>query len=226
MGTLELLALCIADRDADSPWREFLRRITPKIKGFIWGTLRQMSRTAAELNEESLPCSGDERSDLFQATILRLVEDDCAALRRFSGTRDEHLMAYLAVIARSAVRDSVKYGLVRKKHSASLPPKQQAAPDPRLFGAAQRPIRGVEYEVLLKEVRELSNRAVECVAGRSPDRDRLVFQLYFFHDLSLSQIAECKGVNLSKAGVDKVLNRLMDRVRAVVSVGTTEAAAG
>ncbi|MFH1575112.1 MAG: sigma-70 family RNA polymerase sigma factor [Acidobacteriota bacterium] len=226
MGTIELLALCIADRDAAPPWREFLRRVAPKIKAFIWGAVRRMTGKAVEPGGDPLLCGGIQLNDLFQTTILRLVENDCAALRRFSGTQEGHLMAYLAVIARSVVRDCVKYELVRSKHSASQLPKQHAAPEPRSFGTAQRPIQGVEYEVLLREVRELSNRAVECVAGRSPDRDRLIFQLYFFHDLSLSQIAECKGVNLSKAGVDKVLNRLMDRVRAVASVGTTEAAAG
>jgi Zn-finger nucleic acid-binding protein len=51
----------------------------------------------------------------------------------------------------------------------------------------------------------------------------LVFQLYFDKDLSAEQISRCRGVNLSKAGVEKVINRLKERIRSVVSPGASEA---
>ena len=74
METLDLLALCIADRDAAPAWREFLRRVTPKIKAFIRGILRQMSGTATSPGEKPVLFGGMQETDLYQATILRLVE--------------------------------------------------------------------------------------------------------------------------------------------------------
>jgi predicted DNA-binding protein YlxM (UPF0122 family) len=51
----------------------------------------------------------------------------------------------------------------------------------------------------------------------------LIFQLYFDKDLSVEQISHCQGVNLSKAGVEKVINRLKERIRNVVSPDASEA---
>ena len=76
--------------------------------------------------------------------------------------------------------------------------------------------------MLGRELRELSSKLLNQGKGRHPSRDRLIFQLYFFHDLSAGQIARCEGINLSKAGVEKVLNKLKDRIRSNAAVGSSE----
>jgi len=67
----------------------------------------------------------------------------------------------------------------------------------------------VERETLAGEVGRISARVIR----NQPERDKLIFDLYFSHDLSPSQIAECKGIGLSKRGVEQVLGRLTSRVR-------------
>ena len=110
ISSVVLLSLCARDREDSILWAELLRRTAPRIKQFIRGTLRQSSTGTAFSHPVEL-----QESDLFQSAIVKLVENDCAAMRRFSGTTDEELMAYLAVITRSVVRDCLRRQRARKR---------------------------------------------------------------------------------------------------------------
>ena len=133
-------------------------------------------------------------------------------------------MAYLAVITRSVVRDCLRRQRARKR-----PPIWMAVEPSRLDltdapGARVRmDPSSAERGLLAREIRDLSERSLHSLAGKSSDRDRLIFELYFFHDLSLNQIAQCRGINLSKAGVEKVICRLTEHLRAAAMVGVSEA---
>jgi DNA-directed RNA polymerase specialized sigma subunit len=61
-------------------------------------------------------------------------------------------------------------------------------------------------------------------SGEYSDRDRLIFQLYFYDGLSIAQIAKCEGIELSKTGIEKALDKLKGRVRrAAGGAASTEA---
>ena len=106
--TVELVSLCAQDTGNSALWSELLRRITPKIKTFIRGTLRQNRGGSFGPSDAPLLSGGFQESDLFQNTIVRLVQNDCAVMRRFSGITEEEFMAYLAVITRSVVSDFLR----------------------------------------------------------------------------------------------------------------------
>jgi RNA polymerase sigma factor (sigma-70 family) len=223
LGWAELISACARDRGDTALWSEFLSRYGPRINQFIWRTLCALTGkiTAADA---AAAAGGMEASDLFQSTIMRLVEHDCAAIRRFSGSSEYEWLAYLAVIARSIVRDSL-----RRQHALKRPGGAEAIAPP--FSVATRPSRdkegtehlAMERELLAQEVRNLCIRAINGDAGECSSRDLLVFRLYFDHDLSTNQIAQCRNVNLSKAGVEKVIRRLRNRVRSAVSTDPSEA---
>jgi RNA polymerase sigma factor (sigma-70 family) len=205
--SVALFFLCAEDTDSAVLWAEFVRRFASKLKHFIRGTLRQ-----------ALGCDAlqdIQESDLFQNCIMRLVENDCAAMKRFSGRTEAELFAYLAVISRSVVRDAL-----RRQRALKRPPAESrdvlatsnVAPGKYEPGVAAS--SAVERHVLGREIAELSKKALRRLSGRAYSRDLLIFQLYFYDDLSATQIARCRGVELSKAGVEKVLSRLKERVRA------------
>ena len=219
-----LFRLCAHDKTDFALWTELLRRFTPRIKTFIRGTLRQTAKDSATFSRSSLYAAGSHESDLFQNIILRLVENGCAAMKRFTGTTEDQLMAYLAVITRSVVRDSMRRDralkrptLVHKSSDDSVPSPLQIDPDRGRESPAS------EREVLFRELKELSKQAIRNKSEEFTARDRLIFELYFYQDLTTSQIACCQGVELSKTGVEKVLNRLKDRVRSAAEIGTHEA---
>jgi len=79
----------------------------------------------------------------------------------------------------------------------------------------------VDKSLLAKELKELGEKSIRDHSGKVSSRDHLIFQLYFFHDLSLAQIARCKSISLSKTGVEKILNRITDRIRMLVLAGNS-----
>jgi RNA polymerase sigma factor (sigma-70 family) len=219
LDPIELFRLCAADRENSDAWSEFLRRYTTRLKYFIQGTLRQTHGYPAT-QHDAATSGAIQESDLFQNAILRLVENDCAAMKRFSGTSEDDLLAYLAVICRSAVLDTLRRSSALKRRNA-VPESDESI----LFSYVPRRIAedvGFERNILLDEIVSLTRNTIQCHSGDVSSRDQLVFKLHFFDGLSYSQIAQCKGVNLSKAGVEKLLKRLVGRVQSLASSGRSE----
>ena len=164
-----------------------------------------------------------QESDLFQNTILRLVEHDCSAMERFSGQSEDEWLAYLAIITRSVVRDALKHQRRLKRPGGreirmlTFPGMER--PTESLVGAGAI---SIEREVLGREIKSLCEQTIHSHEVESAARNMLVFQLYFDKDLSTEQISRCQGINLSKGGVEKVINRLKERIRSVVSPGASE----
>jgi RNA polymerase sigma factor (sigma-70 family) len=211
VDSVELAQLCAARQQDTELWTEFLRRFTPKIKSFIRSTLRQCGNTgAADSNQES---------DLFQNTILRLVQNNCGAMKRFSGTTEAELLIYFAVIARSTVRDSVRRQNAKRRFHWFASP---AVPIENCEFIQEPGIENsVEREILAREIEQLSFKTIS--SSILPARDKLIFQLYFYEGLSAAQIAACSGVGLSKTGIEKSIDKLKEKVRRAASVHPIEA---
>jgi RNA polymerase sigma factor (sigma-70 family) len=220
----KLVRLCAENLENHDLWAEFLRRFTGKIKLYIRGTLRRSAGDAG-IPQAVAPFSSATENDLFQNVILRLVDNGCAALKRFTGATEAELQAYLAVVSRSVVRDFLRCHRALKRprwFDTVVPEKRQwALSADRVGDPRQIPL---EQEILVRELEQLSLRMIENHSGRYSDRDRLIFQLYFYEGLSIAQIANCEGIELSKTGVEKALERLKERVRcAAGSAVSTEA---
>jgi RNA polymerase sigma factor (sigma-70 family) len=216
LGSIELFHLCAADRDNSDAWSEFLRRYTTKISYFIRGAMRQARMGFARTGDTV----SFQESDFFQTTIVRLVENDCAAMKKFSGTSENALSAYLAVICRSVVLDAMRYSSAGKRRRPATAENDESI----MHGA---PVHltddsGFDRPILIRELMSFAFHTAKSHSGEISHRDQLIFQLHFFDGLSHSQIAQCKGVNLTKAGVEKVLKRLVERVQFLASSRRSE----
>ncbi len=219
LDSVELFKLCANDRENSDAWSEFLRRYAVKLRHFIHGTLRQITGASA-YRDDSITSSGIQESDLFQNAIVRLVENDCAAMKRFSGTTEKELLAYLAVICRSVVLDALRRDHASKRKpvvTLSETSMRDLVRDRRILDLSES-----ERIILAHELLSLAHSTIESHSGHVSDRDKLVFELHFFEGLSNSQIAQCRGVNLSKTGIEKLLSRLMGRVKARASTDKSE----
>jgi RNA polymerase sigma factor (sigma-70 family) len=215
MDSIKLVNLCSGNQqDNDLLWTEFLRRFTPKIKNFIRATLRQYNSTNSSASDSPAFVDSNHESDLFQNIIVRLVQNNCAALKRFSGTTESEFQVYLAVIARTTIRDSVRYQSAKRRFHRTASPtvrygnstnEQEYVREPSVEDA-------VERRILAQEIEQLTFRTIQENSGE-PDRDRMIFQLYFYEDLSAAQISSCEGIGLSKTGVEKIISRLKDKIK-------------
>jgi RNA polymerase sigma factor (sigma-70 family) len=216
LDPVKLFRLCAADREDSIVWAEFLHRYGAKIKYFIEGTLRQVLGYRSCPNDPDA-MGGVQENDLFQNAILRLVENDCAAMNRFSGTSENELFDYLAVICRSAVLDTLRHANALKR-TPTIADKDKSA----FFPGSLRHADDLERDILVSELVSLTQQITQSQSGDVSVRDQLVFKLHFLEGLSHSQIALCKGVDLSKAGVEKLLKRLLSRVQLLVSPSNPE----
>jgi RNA polymerase sigma factor (sigma-70 family) len=219
MSWEELISACARDREDYLLWTEFLRRYGPRIRRFIKGALRQALGAIAVGNIEAV-LGGLQHSDLFQNAILRLVEDDCAALRRFSGKSEGDWLAYLAVITRSVVRESLRRQRALKRPGGAEAVDLDIHASARIQPGSDP--REMERRFLAQEVRKLGERVIHSIPGVTSSRDLLIFQLYFDHDLSFDQISQCQSINISKTGVEKALARMRDLIRSAMSQESSE----
>ncbi len=213
LNAITLFKLCAADRGNSDAWSELLRRYTPRLKQFIRGAMRQVSAYAAG-GPDSVASDTAQENDFLQNAIVRLVENDCAAMKRFSGSSENELLAYLAVICRSCVLDAS-----RRHHALKRRPGLPATDEARA-GSVGRCAGGrneLDREILVRELVSLTHSIIQSDSGNVSNRDQLVFELHFFDGLSLGQIARCEGINLSRAGVERLLKRIIGRVQAVAS---------
>jgi RNA polymerase sigma factor (sigma-70 family) len=221
LDPVDLFRICASNRENSEAWSEFLHRYAVKLKFFIRGTLRQMLGQA-ENPGFSITSSGVQELDLFQNAIVRLVENDCVAMKRFSGTSENELLAYLAVICRSTVLDTLRRNNALKRRSPAIGPDESVAGS----NSFHRPLESPRFEriILARELVSLVSQTIKSHSGNVSDRDKLVFKLHFLDGLSYSQISQCGGINLSKAGVEKLLKRLVERVQTIALSGKSEEA--
>src|SRR2546428_11802314 len=130
-------------------------------------------------------------------------------MKHFTGTTDEELRAYLAVITTSVVKD-----LWRRQRALKRPLADTRAHILEDFDSSQVG-RGeqtgvAERQILAREVEGVGCRIIKH------SRDRAIFRLYFFEGLSARKIARQKDIGLSKTGVEKILRQVTDRIRSAV----------
>jgi len=217
LDAAKLISLCAQNLDDHGLWTEFLRRFSGKIKLFIRGTLRRSVSGDVPSAGPAL-LSGATEKDLFQNVIVRLVDNGCAALKRFTGSTEEEALAYFAVIARSTVRDSLRRqrALKRPRWQESVTPEAQRWAELRC--AQQMSARfPMEREILARELEQLSMQVIRSHSGEFCERDHLIFRLYFYDGLSAAQISKCKGIDLTRTGVERALDRLKERVRSAAA---------
>ena len=187
-----------------------MRRYTLPIKVFI---RRCLGRGWGDADSR-MSIGEVQESDLFQNVIVRLVKGDCAAMKQFSGEKEEDLLAYLAVITRSVVRDCQRSQWALKRASDRTDTQHLVTAHLQSLSPTESSeVHATKRQLPSQEVVELNAKTLQFLPGPYLARDRLIFQLHFLHNLSADQIRQCKGINLSKAGVEKVLNRLKERIR-------------
>jgi len=216
LDPIELFHLCAANRENSEAWSEFLRRYMSKIQYFVRGAMWQARIGSAH----PIDLGAFQESDFFQNAIVRLVENDCAAMKRFSGTSENALLAYLAVICRSVVVDTMRHNAACKRRRSADSENDESAKKYQSFPSGES--CRFRSPILIRELMSFAFHTAQNHSGEVSHRDQLVFQLHFFRWPFHSQIARCEGINLTKAGVEKVLKRLVERVQVLASSGRSE----
>ena len=190
----ELVRLLLATRDEDL-WVEFWHRFQPLIARTVRRRIVRYTRFV-DLGRVD---------DLVQDTFLKILKDDCKALRHFEFWHENALPSLLKVITAHVVEDDI-----RKKNSE----KEGGGQTPEDVDNLLRPPsdRSSSAASIFNHLRmsEIENCLQRRKGEPNFDRDCKMFWLYFrtgFTALEISQLPDI-GLNNVK-GVESALLRLV-----------------
>jgi RNA polymerase sigma-70 factor (ECF subfamily) len=184
-----LLSQCIAG--SEDAWREFLERYRSILYGSILKTLQTRNEP------------GEMAEDIFQEVLLKLLADDCRALRSFEGRAQTS--TWLARIAINATIDAVR----RKRARRELSPEEDA--DTGRESSTEEILKRIPVDArILEEIssKDLAGQLLE----RMDEADVLVLRMYFYSGLKEREIADLLDVPLNTLSSRK--SRALEKLRA------------
>lgn len=207
-GVSELLQRCIqADEEA---WTTFIDRYHRRIGLYV---LRARGVGGVQTDGDGLALA-----DLTQEVYLRLLANDCRALRDFRGETEPALLAYLAQIASTVVADGVRRLHSKKRTVDMVDLDGQNGAARSLADLAEAPIATSPDAVFQERYTpEHVHRLLRSIGqSRNDVRDAVVFLLHALDGLTAPEIARVSGLNLSSANVKTIIRRTRDRLQQAI----------
>jgi DNA-directed RNA polymerase specialized sigma24 family protein len=126
-------------------------------------------------------------------------------LRNFREQHEGSFLGFITVITANVVRDHFKATVAVKRGSGIIPASLDV---PEANEPPSRRSSDPEDIVLLSQIQDwLSNHVAN-------ERDRLVFSLHYRGGLTAKEISSLPGISLSTKGVESLLCRLINHLRA------------
>jgi RNA polymerase sigma factor (sigma-70 family) len=193
-------------------WDEFVRRFNRRIALYVVRERQKCGGGSGDTEAEAV-------RDLTQDVYVRLLANDCRALRDFRGDNDFAVFTYLARVVRAVVTDQNRRDRSQKR-AASLVSIEADDGDAvslreRLeAGSEALPDRVLAERMLPERLRELIEGST---TGANAARDALIFQLYAIDGLTAREIAAKPVFGLSVKAVEGVIHRVRERLRSALA---------
>jgi RNA polymerase sigma-70 factor (ECF subfamily) len=214
----ELTALC-ADAGNEAAWREFVGRFQRSIALTVLRTARGWGEPTTLLVD-----------DLVQETFLRLCVDNCRLLHGFVERHENSMLGYLKAIAANVTHDHFRSEAAQKRGAGLREPLgqdlRQAEADLSLREAsvhAARRAKQFEIEIQIGEVDRLLR---SFPADVLPERDRLIFWLYYREGYTAREIGVIPAFGLSVKGVESAIFRTTNLLRQAMKPSSTISSKG
>jgi len=165
------------------------------------------------------PESAELVQDLIQDVYLKLVEKDFKALKQFNGTSENAIYLYLGTICRHVVINHILRATAQKR------PQIQTSIDTPLPGTHQDSaftLKDVlelpEYDADQEDQIEHLKRKIDTileskVKGRNSERDKIIFKLYIYEEMTPEEISGYLNFRISSKSVSNIISMLKSVVR-------------
>jgi RNA polymerase sigma factor (sigma-70 family) len=199
ISNVRLVKRCAENPNDEQAWTTFVARFGEHIKRMI---LREGKRKNIRGFEESF-------KDLVSEVYLKLVKDDCRALKVFHGNSENSIYTYLAVIARNVVKgEHTRESAQRRPRIVKSidEPASQSLEDGEIT-IADRLASDDSADAELNEGlrhQQIDRMLDEVLKGRNKERDKLIFKLAVLDEFTAEQIAASCGEGIS---VKRIENR-------------------
>lgn len=200
LSSEELIRACVKTGD-EAGWEEFVRRFRPVIAGTVMRTARRFRESAPQLID-----------DLVQDTYLKICANRCRILREFQPEADDAIFGLLKTVAFSVAQDYFRGGLTVKRGAGRHETPLDSFAESAVAGREGLP--EMEREILIREIDELLDEFLAAAEPPARERHRQIFWLYYRQGLTAREIALIPGIGLTQKGVESVIQRLTNHVRA------------
>jgi RNA polymerase sigma factor (sigma-70 family) len=193
----ELIGRCVqGDEEA---WQAFVSKYAKPISLYV-------------LRSCSGPMKSEMVQDLTQEVFIRLLANDCRALRRLQATREVGLLAFLASVARTVVMDEARRRQSAKRSAdiVSLDGETKGRNWTSPLSAASSPEVKFQESLGLEGFLSLLH---STITGPNAERDICIIQMYFLDEMSASEIARVPGLGVTVAAVEGVIHRARKLLR-------------
>ncbi|MDZ7362572.1 MAG: sigma-70 family RNA polymerase sigma factor [candidate division KSB1 bacterium] len=208
----QLIKLCAEAPDHREAWLLFHQRFDRSIRLFILRECKRKDLTANRSQFEEI------FNDLVQDVYLKLVQNNCRALRNYKALNEDSIYQYLAIIARNAVRGYLtKVGAKKRRAKLISLDTPVAGPQEnenlRLIDVV--PDAGPSPDASLEaqsEQQELDWLLEQIVTGASKERDILIYKLHYEEGFSPEQIVEHCGIALSDKRIRNIITEIKQKI--------------
>jgi RNA polymerase sigma factor (sigma-70 family) len=208
----ELIMRCQERPPDEDAWQEFVRRYHGSIRASVAKTFHSRANQETDRRAQ-FPDALIE--DLVQIVYVRLLEEGNRALDRFEGLHDNSIFQYLGIIAMNVVRDHFREAKAQKrpKISFSLDELLENAGEGGMLKEAVSCIDGSSSALSNLDMEEIESALKRSVSRRHRHRDTLIFKLRYYEGLTLEEIKNSLGLNISPIGIGSILNRINQKLR-------------
>jgi RNA polymerase sigma factor (sigma-70 family) len=214
LTTEALLRRCRKRPPDEAAWQEFVRRyhsiITVNVAKAFHLKVGQELERRSQFPKDSI-------DDLVQTVYFRLIDGNCRVLKAFHGELENSLPAYLSMISMNVVKDHFRRGKAgkRPKITFSLDELLETGGEGGLLKGVSSDIDGKRsgsgaLEFQIEEIDALLNKAL---TRRDRDRNILMFKLRYCEGLTLEEIRNTLGLDMSPRGIGSILSRINARIR-------------
>ncbi|PYP92760.1 MAG: hypothetical protein DMG65_02935 [Candidatus Angelobacter sp. Gp1-AA117] len=188
LSNQQLIQRCLASDQV--VWTEFLRRFERPISMVVIRTLRRRLRPTPTLVE-----------DLVQNTYLKLLDDNCKALRIFKAQHENSIYGYLQVMASNITQDYLRKLDAKKRDSRVEQDIEELPPD---LISDRSATREAEHRT---EIRQVEERLKRITTGTEQE----IFWLYNRWGLTAKEISQIFQMNIKS--VENMLARILRLLR-------------
>jgi len=213
MKNKDLVALCAQQPWNREAWLEFYNRFDER----IWLVINRECKEKGI--SEDVSESNQVIQDLVQDVYVRLVENDCKALKNFKGTFENSIFTYLGKIANSVVCNHITNKKAKKR-----PPIQKSIDEP-LWNSKERrkvlfeeilklPYNDSEVNIDFKDIKDKIEKLLDKILkGKHKQRNKIIFKLYLYEEYSPNEIAAQFGFGLSAKTVNNIIRKIILNLR-------------
>ena len=206
MNNTELVKHCANDKKNKKAWLEFLSRY----ENLVYNTIIQECKNS-DLHKNCFQFD-ETVKDLVQEVYLKLLQNECKALKKFRGESENSIYSYLKIIARNEVRN-----YINKMQAKKRPPIDRLLDDStRVTGEKGEIYNSSKYKTILFDPEqefklkilkeEIDYCLKKILTGRDKKRNRFIYQLHIYNGFSPKEIASYFNFGISTSRIANIIS--------------------